>query len=191
MVQDVGRHVKLNIELPRRKIQQEEGKLDLNLRQHSFVWCWNLDTAERRSAVPGKFWNVLLEKDKPDRSWVEWRTNILHTVKRRKADWTGHILRRNCGPKHVVGGRIEGKIEVRVRWGRRCKQLLDDLKDTIRYWKLQEPAPDRTVWATGLGRRCGLAYRNSHCVVTILDNLFLITKHFSRNFNSLGRDKEV
>jgi hypothetical protein len=23
-----------------------------------FVWCWNLDTSESRSEIPGKFWNV-------------------------------------------------------------------------------------------------------------------------------------
>jgi hypothetical protein len=35
---------------------------------------------------------------------------ILHTIKRRKANWIGHILRRNCLLKHVSGGKIEGRI---------------------------------------------------------------------------------
>jgi hypothetical protein len=35
----------------------------------------------------------------------EW--NSLHTAKGRKAKWIGHILRRNCLPKHVVEGKIE------------------------------------------------------------------------------------
>jgi hypothetical protein len=34
--------------------------------------------------------------------------NILHTIERRKADWIGHILRRNCLLKHVFEGKIEG-----------------------------------------------------------------------------------
>ena len=51
---------------------------------------------------------------------------ILHTIKRRKANWTGHILRRNCLLKHV----IEEKVEVTGRRGRIDKQLLDDLKET-------------------------------------------------------------
>ena len=80
---------------------------------------------------------------------------------------------------------------MKVRRGRRCKQLLDDFKDARRYWKLKEKALDRTVWRTGFGRGYGLAYRNPDCVVMILDNLFLITKHFSPNVNSLGQDKEV
>jgi hypothetical protein len=38
---------------------------------------------------------------------VKEERNILHTVKRRKANWIGHILRRNC----LVENFIEGKIE--------------------------------------------------------------------------------
>jgi hypothetical protein len=36
--------------------------------------------------------------------------------------------------------------------GRRRKQLLDDLKEKKRYWKLKEEALDRTLWRTRLGR---------------------------------------
>jgi hypothetical protein len=56
---------------------------------------------------------------------VKEERNIVHTTKRRKANWIGHILRRNCLLKHV----IEGKLEVPGRGGRRRKQLLDDLKE--------------------------------------------------------------
>jgi hypothetical protein len=48
--------------------------------------------------------------------------SILHTIKRKKVNWIGHILRRNCLLKHIT----DGKIEVEMRRGRRCKQLLDD-----------------------------------------------------------------
>jgi hypothetical protein len=51
--------------------------------------------------------------------------NILRTIKRRKANWIGHILRRNCLLKHIIEGRIEGT----GRRGRRRKQLLDNLKE--------------------------------------------------------------
>jgi hypothetical protein len=44
--------------------------------------------------------------------------NIIHTIKRRKANWIGHILRRNCLLKHFIEGKIGG-IEVRGRQGRR------------------------------------------------------------------------
>jgi hypothetical protein len=46
---------------------------------------------------------VLLHKVKKER-------NILHTIKRRKARWIGHILRRNCLLKHVIEGKLEGRI---------------------------------------------------------------------------------
>jgi hypothetical protein len=38
--------------------------------------------------------------------------NILHTVKRRKADWIGHISRRNCILKQVIEGNVEVRLEV-------------------------------------------------------------------------------
>jgi hypothetical protein len=40
------------------------------------------------------------------------------------------------------------------RRGRRRKQLLDDLREKRRYWKLKEEALDRTVWRA----RCGRGY---------------------------------
>jgi hypothetical protein len=54
---------------------------------------------------------------------VKEERNIVHTIKRRKANWIGHILRRNCLLKHVIEGNIEG-----TRRGGRRKQLLDERK---------------------------------------------------------------
>jgi hypothetical protein len=50
----------------------------------------------------------------------------VHTVKRRKANAIGYMLHGNCLVKHVV----EGKIEMRIRGRRRCRQLVDDFKGT-------------------------------------------------------------
>jgi len=36
-----------------------------------------------------------------------------------KANWIGHILRRNCLIKHVIEGKLEGRIDVKGRQGRR------------------------------------------------------------------------
>jgi hypothetical protein len=41
------------------------------------------------------------------------------------------------------------------RRGRRRKQLLDDLKEKRRYWKLKEEALDCTQWRTRFGRGYG------------------------------------
>jgi len=63
--------------------------------------------------------------------------NIIHTVKRRKANWIGHILRRNCLLKHVIGGKTDVNIVMGGRVRRR-KQLLDELKETKRFWYLKQ-----------------------------------------------------
>jgi len=53
--------------------------------------------------------------------------NILQTIKRRKANWIGHIFRINCLLQHVIEGNIKGRIKVNGRRVRRRKLLLDDL----------------------------------------------------------------
>jgi hypothetical protein len=36
---------------------------------------------------------------------VNGERNILRTMQRRKSNWTGHMLRRNCLTKHVTEGK--------------------------------------------------------------------------------------
>ena len=56
---------------------------------------------------------------------VKEKRNILHEIKRRNANWIGHILRRYSVLKYV----IEVTTEVTRRRGRRRKRLLGDLKE--------------------------------------------------------------
>jgi hypothetical protein len=58
---------------------------------------------------------------------VKEERNIVHTLKRREANWIGHILLGIC-LLHVVEGKVEGKIEVSGSRGRGSKQLLGDEK---------------------------------------------------------------
>jgi hypothetical protein len=88
---------------------------------------------------------------------VKEERNILHTVKRRKTKWIGHMLCRNCLLKHVIKRKIEGK----GGGGRRRRQLLDDLQETRGYCKLKEEALDRTLWRTRFGRDCGPVVRQT------------------------------
>jgi hypothetical protein len=53
-------------------------------------------------------------------------------MKRRKANWIGHILRRNCLLKHVIEGKLERRIEMMGRRRRRRKQLLDALMPLLK-----------------------------------------------------------
>ena len=64
---------------------------------------------------------------------VNEQRNILHEIRKRKANWIGHILRRNCLLKQVIEGKIKREIEVTRRRGRRRRKLLDDLKDKRGY----------------------------------------------------------
>ena len=76
---------------------------------------------------------------------VNEQRNILHEIRKRKANWIGHILRRNCLLKRVIEGKINGEMKVARRRGRRRKKLLDDLKDRRGYSHLKEEDLDRTM----------------------------------------------
>jgi len=39
---------------------------------------------------------------------VKEQRNILHEISKRKANWFGHILRRNCLLQQVIEGKIRG-----------------------------------------------------------------------------------
>jgi hypothetical protein len=43
---------------------------------------------------------------------VKEQRNILHEITKGKANWIGHILRRNCLLRQVIEGKIKGGIEV-------------------------------------------------------------------------------
>ena len=86
---------------------------------------------------------------------VNEQRNILHEIRKRKANWTGNILRRNCLVKQIIEGKIKGQLEVKRRRGRRRNKLLDDLKDRRGYCQLKEEALDRTMRRNRLGRGFG------------------------------------
>jgi hypothetical protein len=114
-------------------------KLDRKYLESLEMWCWR--RMEKISWTDHVNNEAVLHRVKEGR-------NSLYTRRRRKANWIGHILRRNCLIIHI----IEGKILGTRRRGRRRMQLLDDLKETRRYWKLKEEAQDLTLWRTQFGR---------------------------------------
>src|SRR5215470_12099122 len=84
------------------------------------MWCW------RRMEKIG--WTDHVRNEEVLLTVKEQR-NILHEISKRKANWIGHILCRNCLLQQVIEGKIKGGIEVTGRRGRRRRKLLDDLKE--------------------------------------------------------------
>jgi hypothetical protein len=121
-------------------------KVDQKYLESFEMWCWR-----RMEKI---CWTDRVRNEKVLHRVKEER-NILHTIKRRKANWIGHILCRNCLLKHVIEEKLEGRIEMTGRRGRRRKQLLDDLKEKRRYLKLKEKALDRNQRRTRYGRDYG------------------------------------
>jgi hypothetical protein len=76
---------------------------------------------------------------------VKEQRNILHEIRKWKANWIGHTLRRNCLLQRVTERKIQGRIEVTGRQGRRCRKLLDGLKERRGYSHLKEEALYRTM----------------------------------------------
>jgi hypothetical protein len=92
---------------------------------------------------------------------VKEQRKILHEIVKRKANWIGHILRRNCLLRQVIKGNIKGWREVTGRQKRRRRKLLDDLKERRGYSHLKEEALDRTMWRTRFGRGFGPVVRQT------------------------------
>jgi hypothetical protein len=118
-------------------------KVDRKYPESFEMWCWR--TMEKISWTDHVRNEEVLQRVREER-------NILHTVKRRRANWIGHIVRRNCRLKHVIQGKIEERVEMTGRRGRRCKLPLGDHKERRRYCELKAEAIDGTVWRTRFGR---------------------------------------
>ena len=116
------------------------------------MWCWR-----RMEKVS---WTDHV-RDEELLLTVKEQRNILHEIRKRKANWIGHILRRNCLLQRVTEGKIQRGIEVTGRQGRRRMKLLDDLKERRGYSHLREEALDRTIWRARFGRGFGPVVRQT------------------------------
>jgi hypothetical protein len=104
------------------------GILDLELRKKlvkCYVWSialygvesWTLRAVDQKHLESSETWRwKRMEKI----SWndhvrnkdvllrVKEQRNILHKIRKRKANWIGHILRKNCLIQRVIKGKIKG-----------------------------------------------------------------------------------
>jgi hypothetical protein len=116
------------------------------------MWCWRrMEKISWTDHVRNE--DVLLR--------VKEQRNILHEILKRKANWIGHILRRNCLLQRVIEEKIKGGIEVIGRRRRRRRKLLDDLKERRGYSHLKEESLDRTMWRARFGRGFGPVVRQT------------------------------
>jgi hypothetical protein len=116
------------------------------------MWCWRrVEKIRWTDHVRNE--EVLLR--------VKEQRNILHERRKRKANWIGHIMRRNCLLQRVIEGKIYGGIEVTGRRGRRRRKLLGHLKERRGYSHLKEEALDCTVWRARFGRGFGPVVRQT------------------------------
>ena len=116
------------------------------------MWCWRrMEKIGWTDHVRNE--DVLLR--------VKEQRNILHEIRKWKANWIGHILCQNCPLQWVTEGKIQGGIEVIGRQGRRRRKLLDDLKERRGYSHLKEEALDHTMWTARFGRGFGPVVRRT------------------------------
>ena len=99
------------------------------------MWCWT-----RMEKIK---WSEKVTNEQVLDRIGEKRT-LLNKILRRKANWIGHILRRNCLLHDAIEGQMTEVKEVGRR--RRRTQLLDDLRNRRSYWELNEEAEDRKRW---------------------------------------------
>jgi hypothetical protein len=84
------------------------------------IWCWRrMEKISWTDHVRNE--EVLLR--------VKEQRNILYEISKWKANWIGHILRRNCLLRQVIECNTKGGTEVTGRRGRRRRKLLDDFKE--------------------------------------------------------------
>ena len=114
------------------------------------MWCWR-----RMKKIS---WT---DRVRNEEVLLRVKGNILHDIRKWKANWICHILRRNCLTRRVIEGKIEGGIEVTGRRGRRRRKLLDDLKERRGCSHLKEEALDRTMWRARFGRGFGPVVRQT------------------------------
>ena len=113
------------------------------------MWCWRrMEKISWTDHVRNE--EVLIR--------VNEKRNILHEIRKRKANWIRHILRKNYLLQQVIEGKIKGQIEVTRRRGRRRKKLLDHLKDRRGYCQLKEESLDRTMWRNLLEEALDLSF---------------------------------
>ena len=156
-------------------------KLDLNLRKKlikCYIWrmalygaeTWTLRAADHKylETFEMRCWRRMEKISWTDHVIneevlfrVNEQRNILHEIRKRKANWIGHILRRSCLLKQVIEGKIKGEMEVARRQEEDVRSYWMTLRTKRGYSHLKEEALDRTMWRHRFGGGFGPVVRQN------------------------------
>jgi hypothetical protein len=120
--------------------------------EHSFLWFGKVDTSERRSEIPGKFWNLVLEKDGNQLDWSceKWRSVTksqgLEEYPTREGRLTGFVT--SCVGKPLSNTLLKERWKWRKDEEEGVSVNWMTLRERGGYSKLKEKASDRTLWRT-------------------------------------------
>jgi hypothetical protein len=124
-----------------------------------FVWStvlygsetWTIRKADERRLEAFEMWTWRrMEKIK----WTDKVSNkkvlekvgeerqLIRTIRKRKSNWIGHILR----GEGIIRQALEGTVKGRTAKGRRRMKLVDELKRGVTYAELKVHALDREQW---------------------------------------------
>ena len=134
------------------------------------VECWSI--------------SVVLIMWEMEKYYSEWGgALILYRKKRkRKAKSIAKTLHWNCLLIRIILGKIEGKIKVTGRQGRRRMQLLDDLTGNRSYCELKEEALVRSSWRSGFWGNKDLFKQTSEWLTEWMNVYWYTALHVGRTF---------
>ena len=132
------------------------------------TWTLKKEEKDKLEALEMWLWRKLEKVNWSDRisneevlTMVNESRCLIETIRQRKKNWVGHVLRGNGLLRDVLEGRMLGKAQV----GRRREKMLDDLmivpiegskkkEKVLSYRKLKIKAEDRSGWRSWVPETC-------------------------------------
>jgi len=132
------------------------------------TWTLKKEEKDKLEALEMWLWRKLEKVNWGDRisneevlTMVNESRCLIETIRQRKKNWVGHVLRGNGLLRDVLEGRLLGKARV----GRRREKMLDDLmivpiegskkkEKVLSYQKLKIKAEDRSGWRSWVPGTC-------------------------------------
>jgi len=98
-------------------------------------------------------------------------------MKHKKASWTDQIVRRDCLLGHVIEGKIKRMRIRRVR----CKQLLDNLRETRGYWKFGNGSTRSHSEENSLWKKLWACRKTDYMLMIMVMMMMMIMTFYASN----------